>query len=199
MKKHSIFLALAFCFWCIVSGLAQPRTLVIADFDNGKKPNNLGEDFGTWEKDPADKTQSCLMSFANSDALGKIDGKSLHLEYDVDSPNPAYNGFWMKIGKAASTSKEVLSFYIKGDKEKGFTSTIKVEIKDKKKGKATFSISNINEHWQKITLKLPENMFDEVQTRPFEEFVVVFDDLNSQPKRGAIFLDQIEIAPDPQR
>ena len=37
--------------------------LVILDFDTGDKPNNIGGDFGAWDKDPNDETQWCEISF----------------------------------------------------------------------------------------------------------------------------------------
>ncbi len=173
---------------------SQPKVLVLADFDNDNQHTNLGEDFGTWDGFPSDSSQSCKIKLAEDDALGKEKGKSLQLDYDVDSPNPAYNGFWMKIGKAKVLDFEVLSFYLKGDSKKGFTSKIKVELKDKKRGKATFWVDNMTEKWQKISLNLDTRNFIPNQPQPFEEFVIVFDDINSRPKSGRLFIDQIEFS-----
>lgn len=173
---------------------SQTKVLVVADFDKGKKPTNLGEDFGTWDKDASDLTQSCKMSFAKDDALGLANGKSLQLDYDVDSPNPAYNGFWVKISKAQTAEFDTLSFYLKGDSSKGFTSKIRIELKDKKRGKATFLVENITDKWQKISLTLDKRSFDQNQSKPFEEFVIVFDDALSRPKTGRMLIDQIEFS-----
>jgi hypothetical protein len=175
-----------------VSGAAQADKLVIADFNQNQ--TKLGESFGTWDKDANDLTQSCKMSFAKDDALGAENGKSLQLDYDVDSPNPAFNGFWLKLSTAKVADFETLSFYVKGIANKGFTSKIKIEIKDKKKGKATFLVENITAQWQKISLTLDKRSFSENQPKPFEEFVIVFDDLNSSPKTGRILIDQIEFS-----
>jgi len=55
----------------LVFGLYTPlyaenagKALVVADFDTGDKPNNLGGDFGAWDKDPNDESQGCQLSFA---------------------------------------------------------------------------------------------------------------------------------------
>jgi hypothetical protein len=169
---------------------AQSNNLLVADFN--RTETNLGEQFGTWDKDANDLTQSCKMSFAKDDALGAENGKSLQLDYDVDSPNPAYNGFWLKISNAKAVDFDTLSFYVKGDADKGFTPRIKIEIKDKKKGKATFLVENLTSHWQKISLTLDKHSFSKNQPRPFTEFVIVFDDINSLPKTGRLLIDQIE-------
>lgn len=192
MRKKIVFFIILSCF-CLTAN-AQSNNLIVADFNKGHKPTNLGEDFGTWDKDASDLTQSCKMSFSKDDSLGNTSGKSLQLDYDVDSPNPAYNGFWLKISNAKAADFDTLSFYVKGDVSKGFTPKIKIEIKDKKKGKATFLVENITENWQKISLTLDKNSFSENQKKPFEEFVVVFDDINSRPKTGRIFIDQIEFS-----
>lgn len=171
---------------------AQSINLIVADFNKSK--TNLDEVFGTWDKDSNDSTQSCKMSFAKDDALGDSNGKSLQLDYDVDSPNPAFNGFWLKMSSAKVVEFDTLSFFIKGDVKKGFTPQIKIEIKDKKKGKATFLVENITDKWQKISLTLDKRLFSDNQTKPFEEFVIVFDDITSQPKIGRIYIDQIEFS-----
>ncbi|HRH45233.1 MAG TPA: carbohydrate binding domain-containing protein [Pyrinomonadaceae bacterium] len=179
--------------FCAVSN-AQSNKLVVADFDRGENLTNLGESFGTWDKDANDATQSCKMSFAKDDALGEKNGKSLELDYDVDSPNPAYNGFWLKISNAKIAEFETLGFYLKGDADKGFTSKIKIELKDKNNGKGTFFVENITNQWQKISLTLGKRNFSLNQTKPLEEFVIVFDDINSSPKTGRIYFDQIEFS-----
>jgi hypothetical protein len=171
---------------------AQSNNLLVADFNKGE--TNLGEQFGTWDKDANDSTQGCKMSFAKEDALSAKDGKSLQLDYDVDSPYPAYNGFWLKINNAKASDFDTLSFYVKGDANKGFTSKIKIEIKDKKGGKAEFLVENITDQWQKISLTLDKRSFAPNQPKPFTEFVIVFDDLNTRPKTGRIYIDQIEFS-----
>lgn len=176
------------------SSIAQSKTIVVADFNNGKNVSNLGEAFGTWDKDQNDSTQGCRMAFENDDALGVKDGRSVGLDYDVDSPNPAYNGFWVKISTAQAAGIDTLSFWVKGDSKKGFTTKIKIEIKDKKHGKASFLVENITDKWQKISLTLDPRSLDKDQPRPFEEFVIVFDDVNSRPKTGRILIDQIEFS-----
>lgn len=192
VSKVFVFLILI-CSYCLVLN-AQSNKLVIADFNKGDKLTNLGEDFGTWDKDPNDLTQGCKMSFAKDDALALIGGMSLQLDYDVDSSNPAYNGFWLKISTAQVADFGTLSFYVKGDTQKGFTPKIKIELKDKRHGKASFFVENITDKWQKISLTLDPRSFDKNQPKPFEEFVVVFDDINSHPKTGRILIDQIEFS-----
>ncbi|RKY37641.1 MAG: hypothetical protein DRP73_01430, partial [Candidatus Omnitrophota bacterium] len=64
--KRVAFVILAVCFLSGVSFSAQD-VLVVADFDSGVKPNNVGGDFGAWDKDPMDFSQTCIESFNTSE------------------------------------------------------------------------------------------------------------------------------------
>ena len=166
--------------------------IVVADFDTGDKPNNLGGDFGTWDKDPNDETQSSEMSFEAEDALGDELGYSIRLDYDVDSPNPAYNGYWMKLNGLDATEYNTLNFYVRGDADNGYTRRLKVELKDSTNRPSPFIISGLSVDWQKFSI--PFEKFRKVKFwDQLSEFVVVFDDINSNPKSGTIYIDHVTL------
>ena len=170
--------------------MAAGQELVIADFDTGDKPNNIGGDFGAWDKDPNDDTQGTQLSFEPDDALGDPAGYSVRLDYDVDSPNPAYNGFWMKLNGEDASKFNTVSFYVKGDKNSGFTSRVKVELKDMTNKPSPYIVSGITEQWKKVTI--PFEKFRRITDwKSMNEFVVVFDDINSNPKKGTVYFDQL--------
>src|SRR3989338_2888870 len=104
-----------------LAAIDSGNELVVADFNTGEKPSNLGGDFGAWDKDPNDETQGCQQSFEATHVLGDETGYSIRLDYDVDSPNPAYNGFWMKLNDLDTTAYNTVNFYLKGDATNGFT------------------------------------------------------------------------------
>ena len=199
--KSLMFLALALS---IISGMAIAQTpaaapaaagneLVVADFNSGDKPNNIGGDFGSWNKDPNDDTQTCNMSFEADDALGNAAGYALKLDYDVDSPNPAYNGLWMKFNGTNASAYNTLNFYIRGEGLNNFTKRIKLEVKDMNNRPSPYIVSGITETWQKILI--PSEKFRRIQDwSALNEFVVVFDDINSNPKQGTILIDQIALS-----
>lgn len=185
-----LVLSLGLCFGL---GAAWAQELVIADFNTGDKPNNLGGDFGSWDKDPSDETQSSKMSFESDDALGEPTGYSLRLDYDVDSPNPAYNGFWMKLGNLDATSYNALNFYVKGDPEKNYTKRVKIELKDSSNQPSQYIVAGLTGEWQKISI--PFDQFKRIKDwTALGEFVVVFDDINSSPKAGSILIDQVTLS-----
>lgn len=172
---------------------AAGNELVIADFNTGDKPNNIGGDFGSWDKDPEDDTQGTHIAFEPDDALGDANGYSLRLEYDVDSPNPAYNGFWMKLVGEDLSKYNTLNFYMKGDTKSGFTKRVKLELKDQSNKPSPYIISGVTDQWQKFSI--PFEKFKRVADwTSMNEFVVVFDDINSRPKSGTIYLDSVTVS-----
>lgn len=172
---------------------AAGNSLVIADFDTGDKPNNIGGDFGAWDKDPNDETQGTQMAFEPDDALGDAAGYSIRLDYDVDSPNPAYNGFWMKLNGEDASAYNTLNFYMKGDKNSKFTKRVKVELKDMSNKASPYIVTGVTDQWQKFSV--PFEKFRRVTDwTSMNEFVVVFDDINSNPKAGTIFVDHVSFS-----
>lgn len=195
VNKRSIFILFVgfFVTFPIFAEAPNVKTgaLVIADFDTGDKPNNLNGDFGSWDKDPNDDTQSARMSFESDDAYGDARGYCVRIEYDVDSHNPAFNGFWMKLGRLDATQYNTINLALKGDKEKGFTGQIKLEVKDNY-GAAPYIISGITGEWQNFAI--PFAKFKKIrQWSALKELVLIFDDINSNPKKGVIYLDHITL------
>ena len=173
--------------------MAAGNELVLADFNTGNKPSNIGGDFGAWNKDPNDETQGTAMSFVSDDALGDPSGYSIRLDYDVDSPNPAYNGFWMKLNSEDATPYKVLTFYIKGDASAGFTKRVKIELKDKSNKPSSYIVANVTDKWQKVSIPFDKFRFVK-DWSCLNEFVVTFDDVNSRPKKGTIYIDQVSFS-----
>ncbi len=196
MKLNSIVfsaIAILFMAFAVATPVMAASELVISDFDTGDKPNNIGGDFGGWDKDPNDDTQGTQMSFEPADALGDPAGYSIRLDYDVDSPNPAYNGFWMKLNGEDATAYNTLNFYVKGDGKAGFTKRVKIELKDMTNKPSPYVVSGITEQWQKVSI--PFEKFRRITDwKSLNEFVVVFDDINSNPKVGTIYVDHITLS-----
>ncbi len=203
MKKFNISLTLVLVALMIVGfgvaayaatpKAANPNELVIADFDTGDKPNNIGGDFGGWDKDPNDESQGTQMSFDTDDSQGDASGYSIRLDYDVDSPNPAYNGFWMKLNGEDATPYNTLNFYVKGDAKLGYTKRFKIELKDMTNKPSAYIVSGVTDQWQKISI--PFEKFRRIENwNALNEIVVVFDDINSTPKTGGILIDQFTLS-----
>ena len=198
MKKFNMSLTLVLVALMVVgfgafAHAADANELVIADFDTGDKPNNIGGDFGGWDKDPNDESQGTQMSFDTDDSQGDASGYAIRLDYDVDSPNPAYNGFWMKMNGEDATAYNTLNFYVKGDAKLGYTKRFKIELKDMTNKPSAYIVSGVTDQWQKISI--PFEKFRRIENwNSLNEFVIVFDDINSSPKTGGILFDQLTLS-----
>jgi len=162
--------------------------IIVDDFNTGTKPNKLGGDLGAWDKDPKDETQTCIMTYDSAVKNGDS-GYSVRLDYDVESPNPAYNGFWMKLENLNAAGYKNLVLFVRGDAEKGFTQKFKVELKSAKET-GSYIVTGVNEAWQKIVIPL-EKFVGLTDRSALTEMVIVFDDTNSTEKFGSINIDDI--------
>ncbi len=186
--KAMILAAVAVLSMCWNGSSFAADQLLVHDFDLGEKPSENAYDFGAWNKDPNDTTQGCTESFETAERFGDK-GMSLRLDYDVDSPAPAYNGMWMKLKELDLSKYKFLNFYIKGDPQKGFSKVIKLELKNPNEvGKNLYT--EVTGEWKLAKIPLSEFRGLKDLTKA-TEFVMVFDDMNTKPKTGTIYVDNI--------
>lgn len=151
-----------------------------------------GVEYGVWNKDPEDETQGCKMEIAEPGLGDK--GQAVKLEYDIDSPNEAFNGFWMKLNNADLSKYGKLVLWVKGDKNAGYTKKIKIEIKNANESSAVYA-GDITDVWSAI--EVPFKDFDKITDwSKISEFVVVFDEqaTGDTAKTGSICIDNISFA-----
>ena len=185
-RSHQLALALIGVLLASAALQGNAFAVLVADFNSGKKPNNIEGDFGAWNKDPNDKTQGCQNSFYNDPDKGDI---CLKLKYDVDSPNPAYSGFWMGLMDQDMSKLSELVISIKGDANAGYTDQVKLELKNGKEA-GRYLLTGITEEWQEFSVPLKE-FAGITDWSAMKEFVIVFDDVNSTVKEGAVYVDDI--------
>ena len=153
----------------------------------------MGDPFGTWDRDPDDPTQFCHARLVESPRVG-ASGYSLQLDYDVDSPNPAYNGLWVKLPGVLLRRYEALELVVKGNAAKGFTRRLKVELKDGRRHVADYVLDGIGSEW--IRMRIPLHVFRSIEKlSTATEFVVVFDDQTVTQLVGTLYLGEIAFTP----
>lgn len=122
---------------------------------------------------------------------------------------PSSNGFWTKLKNLDASSFDHLEFDVRGDKEKGYTSVFKIELKKFKdkdrveKLKGTYVVSGVGQDWKHVSIpfnsltgvldfanpeiwKNPASAFADL-----DEFVIVFEDRRVSKKEGVIYVDNI--------
>jgi len=170
--------------------------LVVADFNSGAKPNNIGGDFGAWIKDPADPMQGCIESFDPAHAYGGK-GAALRIIYSVASDKPAYGGLWMRLQNLDATKFDSLAFRVKGDAALGYTRVFKVELKDAADQPRRSWVRGVTDQWQDIVIPLA-NLEGTGNLARLKEFVIVFEDSTATAKQGVIYLDDVRFTTKPR-
>ena len=173
----------------LLLALADSVQLMVADFNSGAKPNNLGGDFGCWIKDPADSMQGCVEAFDAKDRYGDK-GYALRLIYSVASRNPAYGGLWMRLNNLDASKFDALAFRVRGDAGLGYTKTFKVELKDMADQSSHHYVNDVSDQWQDVVI--PLSTFEGMANpRKLKELVILFEDTTATAKQGVIYLDDI--------
>ena len=168
---------------------AHAGVLLVDDFNDISKPNFLGGNFGAWDKDKKDMTQFCVDSF-DGDIKNGNSGYSLKLDYDVDSPNPAYNGFWMDLNNVDLREYNTFVFYVAGDKKTGYTTQFKVELKNSSGEVGRFLVTGVTSKWTKVMVPF-RKIHGLTDWRSVSQIVIVFDDVTSTDKDGVLYFDDI--------
>lgn len=182
---------LFFLFSSVFTASADSSRLVVADFNSGNKPNNLGQDWGSWNYDPKDPDQGAYESLEPDDFQSPSSGHCLRIDYDVQSQKPAFNGFWMKLGGLDATPYQWLSFRIRGDRSGRFTNRFKLELKNQKGERAIYLVRDITLEWREI--RIPFRRSAEITDwSRLTEWTMVLDDILATYKEGTLYLDQIE-------
>ena len=168
--------------------------LMVADFNSGTKPNNIGGDFGSWIKDPSDPMQGVIDSFDRADRYGSS-GYALRLIYSVDSNRPAFGGFWMRLQNLDAADFDKLAFRVRGDGKMGYTSVFKVELKDAADQSSHFYVRGVTDRWQDVVI--PLKSFEGIANfKRLKEFVITFEDETATAKKGVIYIDDIRFTKD---
>lgn len=168
---------------------AGGNEFLVADFNTGEKPNNIGGDFGAWSKDPTDFSQGCSEAFDTVNRRGST-GFAMKLDYSVDSKNPAYNGFWMFLQNFDASKYDNISLWVKGDGKIGYTTVFKVELKNASKQVGRYYVTNVTDAWQDIVIPL-KDFKGITDFSNLSELVIVFEDRIASNKKGVIYLDDI--------
>lgn len=181
---------LAFPAYAATTAKSGSAEILVADFNRGEAPNNLGGAYGPWNSDPNDPEQGCYLVDEADDYKDAKNGYCIRLDYDVQSKKPAFNGFWTKLNNLDVTGYDVLSFWVKGTPDGKFSTAFKVELKDSQGKRAVYSVTGVSKEWKEFAIEFKKTKAP-MDWKKLTEFVVTFDDIVSTYKEGTIYLDQV--------
>ena len=189
MRKSMIVLVAICSLLLMAAGPAQAKEAYVDDYNTGGKPNCLGGDLGSFDYMPNDFSQSCLEAYDPVVKRGDS-GFSLRLDYDVDSINEAFNGLWIKLNGFNATSYNKLVLWVKGDADKGYTTTFKTVLENAQGEQGEYYVTGIPADWTKVEIPL-DRFVGITDLSSLLEFVIVFEDKSATTKDGTIWIDDI--------
>jgi hypothetical protein len=162
--------------------------MLVNDFNKKENFNNLDGPFGSWNVFYSDPNQHCKDEFSATERLGDT-GFGLKLDYDVDSPYSAYNGFFTNLMNTDISEYKYLVLSVKGDTNIGFTEKINLELKNQRQI-GRYTIQGVSGEWKQFVI--PLNRFVGITNfKDMKELVIVFSDLNATKKTGVVYIDDI--------
>ncbi|MBU1862812.1 MAG: DUF3131 domain-containing protein [Candidatus Omnitrophica bacterium] len=175
---------------------SNEKRIIIDDFDDGNLKNRLDGQSGGWNLDPNDEFTSCRPEIVSVPAP-ELSKKVLQLTYDIEASETAQNGYWTKLMNIDATNYDHLEFLVKGDSEKGFTSSFIVELKKFKdetrteKLAASYIVTCVTSSWQRYSI--PLNKFSAIrEMKNLDELVIIFNDRLCDNKEGVLYFDTFQ-------
>lgn len=154
--------------------------------------------YGVSDRNPMDPDQGIKMSLVEDGLPGKTGRKVLKLEYDVDSHEPAKAEFWLRLREMDLSRFDTLHLYLRGNTEHGKIRGVTIRIVDAGHRTAPYILTGIENHWKEFSI--PLKRFSRIRDwSKIDEFGIVFDDVYSVPKEGALFVDKIDASSNEKR
>ena len=165
--------------------------LVMDDFNDGEKPNNLGGGSGVFQNNA---TCSDSIYNGNPDNIYGREGYSLKLNYNVTNAD-SYSGYWSALNGIDLSSYHYISLWVKGE---AGGEIFKIELKNNSasRNKAYVYLTDylaigITTDWQKVLIPLRAfaNLGDWTNMK---EFCITFEySANELHPSGMVYVDDI--------
>jgi hypothetical protein len=199
--KRNLFYAVVFAAACLAVNAvrAEADVLLVDDFSAGHSQNSLGGNTGCWNINPNDTDQYCNASYSADE---KLEGKNfaLKLDYNIETPftyikeypNTAMNGYFTQLLGKSIQNKKFLILWVKGDKKKGFTRTISVDLKSPGQT-GNYLLEGITDEWQRFVVPVWKFALSDLSN--VTELTFNFNEKVTR-KSGAIYLGEISFTPE---
>ncbi|MBN2445501.1 MAG: DUF3131 domain-containing protein [Phycisphaerae bacterium] len=164
-----------------------PTRVAIDDFERPDIGTNLvGGATDCWTRDKADETVSVKLRRDETDIDGTRGG-CLRVDYDVDSPNPAYGGLTLNLAHVDGSGCNALRL-----RARGLPDRTKIELHGR--GGSGAVRAHVKDPTQWSTIELRYRDFGLITDwSDLDRLVIVLEDNASKPKVGTVWLDDIEL------
>lgn len=163
--------------------------LFLIDLDDPAVMRNIG----IWEHNLFDSEQSLKVDVMEGKKADEKKGRILRLDFDVDSPNPAMVGCWLKFENLDLSEFDTLRLKIRSGEAARFAGNLALQFTDVDNKKAPYLITGIGTDWKEfqVPLKKFNRIHDWSRITGFE---IIIDDINARPKEGTLFVDEISVS-----
>jgi hypothetical protein len=162
-------------------------SLLVDNFDDCMSKHGAGAWHGG-----SSTPEDCVLMFDRSVNHG-TDGCSMKIRYNVMKAG-AYNGIWIRLNTLDLRNYGEIVFWLKGDKNEGYTDTFKIELKDSSRV-VVYVVKGVTGDWGEITIPLnkftPPEWSSGIDWSAVNEMTLVFEDGRVTDKDGALYLDDI--------
>ncbi|MFC1809133.1 hypothetical protein ACFL3D_03320 [Candidatus Omnitrophota bacterium] len=158
----------------------------VASFNSGRRQNEVGGDFYAWTDNEAYPCNDYFNSF--NARMGE--GFSLKLAYNVDDPlEIVKNALVMDLGHMDTQKYKTFTFYLKGDRDIGFSKAVVVALQSTHKTRS-YKLNNVTYRWEKVSI--PLDAFKE-DGEALKEFRLVFQTDIVTQGIGAVYIDDVRL------
>jgi len=197
MRKFSILLILLLSinFANAIATIIDPEhPLVVIDFDKTKWFNVMDKKCEGVNLEPKYRDAYCKVSIISDQDLHNK-GYYLCIDYNVEPINSKVGYLCPFCGMDLSLFNK-LEFYIKGDKEAGFNSILKVKICTWNQ-EIFYIITNIETRWKKYSISLDEftGNLENFNWEGVEKLLFTFENVSANVPKGRIYIDDIKFLP----
>ena len=165
---------------------AGPAEVLVADFENGDAVRNRVSGANTtFTRDAADTTVSLSLRI-DQDATRP--GKCLRVDYDMDSPNPAFGGLTFDLNKADASGCDTLVLRLRGTPAKA-----KFELHGRGGGGAKYVVGIKPDAWTEIAIPFIDFGGMITDWGEMHRIVIVLEDRISEPRTGTLWVDDVRL------
>lgn len=129
-----------------------------------------------------------LQTNISGSIVRQIDDMKQKVEYSETS---TFAGYFTEVSGIDFTKYDYLVLYIKGDKEKGYSRSLKLELKDRRTV-ASYVLEGITDEWQKFVI--PISVFSEVNLKRASFLGILFQSELLTKKEGVVYIDEVSIS-----
>ena len=141
---------------------------------------------GVFSKTPSVKTHKKSLS-----VLGNI--LPLRLDYEFATTSEKIKGITLDLPEIIIADYDMLEFALRGDRQKGFSSLIKIELESRRKEKKSFYLRGIEARWK--TFKIPLQQMNTLSSfSELSRISFIVEGWNIDNEQGRILIDKINFS-----